>query len=385
LFVPLVVILSFLIMWPFEALHNRRFVKKASEKIKSQKELITIGITGSFGKTTVKNILYTMLSTKFKVVATPYSYNTPLGLSKTILEDLKPNTEIFIAEMGARYVGDIKELSEMVEPKIGLITGLGNQHLATFVTIDNLRKTKFELAEYVWSKNGKMFFSNDNSQVQEYVNALENKGEFISSGLDSGRLYAKDISFDKHGSKFKIVYEDNSIEVQTKLLGKHNISNILLCASVAISLGLTLDEIASSIALLNPTAHRLAIVPSSGALTIIDDAYNGSVEGSRAALDVLNVFEGKKFVITPGLVELGKEQFNSNFAFGKEMAQVVDYCIITGITNYDAISNGLEFGGFDTSHILRAGSVKQAVELVSTLSNPGDVCLFENDLPDTYV
>ena len=178
LFVPILVVLSFVITWPFETIHNYRFVKSASKKIKAHENLICIGVTGSFGKTSVKNILYTILSTKYKVVATPYSYNTPLGLSKTILEDLKPNTQIFIAEMGARYVGDIRELAEMVEPNMGIITGLGNQHLATFKTIDALLDTKFELADFVWANDGKMFFSSDSELAMSELENRENKKDY---------------------------------------------------------------------------------------------------------------------------------------------------------------------------------------------------------------
>ena len=125
-------------------------------------------------------------------------------------------------------------------------------------------------------------------------------------------------------------------------------------------------------------------MPSANSLVVIDDAYNGSEDGAKAALDVISEFEGKKFVITPGLVELGKEQFNCNFEFGRNMASVADYVIITGVVNYDAISAGLLFAGFNENRVLRAGSIKQAVEVMNTFSSAGDVVLFENDLPDNY-
>lgn len=385
LFVPIFVILSYLIMWPFETIHNKSFVKKAKTKLDSYDKLIKIGITGSYAKTSVKNILFSMLSKKYKVVASPHSYNTPLGLSKTILEDLKPNTEIFIAEMGARYVGDINELAEMIKPSYGIITATSNQHLATFGSLENVRKTKFELANFVWCNGGKMFFSSDSNIDIIKPDDESIQCDYLLSGINNGELSTVgDIITTSTGSKFTLKYGKKQIECKTSLLGKHNVSNILLCASVAIEFGLTLEEIADTIFKLVPTAHRLAIVPSSSSLIVIDDAYNGSVEGAKAALEVISSFDGKKFVITPGLVELGVEQFNSNFEFGINMAGVIDYCIITGTTNYEALANGLEFGGFDKSHILRAGSVSQAVELANTLSAPGDVYLFENDLPDNY-
>ena len=123
---------------------------------------------------------------------------------------------------------------------------------------------------------------------------------------------------------------------------------------------------------------------STSTYTIIDDAYNSSVEGSKASIDVLSKFDGKKFVITPGLVELGKEQFNSNFEFGKDMAKVCDYVIIDSVINYDAISAGLIFAGFDKEHIIQVGNLSQAVEMLGKLASKNDVVLFENDLPDNY-
>ena len=384
LLVPVLVLLSYFVTYPFETLHNKSFVRRAKAKLSGAeyKNLIRIGITGSYGKTSVKNILSTLLAEKYKVVASPYSYNTPLGLSKTILEDLKPTTEVFIAEMGARYTGDIIELCDLVDPRIGVITSIGNQHLGTFKTKENLAATKMELADYVWGHDGEVHVNFDSARLEEVVLAREGRKKCNVSSI---KLNAQNLVFDASGSKFDLELDGEKVRAETILLGAHNISNILLAASVAKKLGLTIDEINNGIRKLTPVAHRLALVPSTSSLTVIDDAYNGSVEGAKAALDVVKMFEGKKFVITPGLVELGEEQFNSNFELGIELAKVVDYCIITGITNYDAISSGLEFGGMDVSHILRAGSVSQAVELVTALSSPGDVCLFENDLPDNYI
>ena len=385
--VPIIVVLAYLVMYPIEKSINKTFISLAKKKLDSFDGLIKIGITGSYGKTSVKNILSVLLSTKYKVVASPYSYNTPLGLSKTILENLKPSTEVFIAEMGARYVGDIDELSKMIEPNIGVITGIGNQHLATFNTRENLIKTKFELADYVLSHDGKMFVSADSS-----VAALESKNRGIFdavvfaglSGENSSNVTVENISYSVNGCTFDLSYNGKTVKCSTSLLGRHNISNIALAASVALNLGVTLDDIQKAISSLIPTSHRLALVPSSSSLVVLDDAYNGSVEGTKAALEVLGTFSTKKFVITPGLVELGGEQFNSNFEFGKNLAHVADYIIITGTTNYDAICAGFEFGDGEKSRVLRAASVAQAVELMQTLASPGDVCLFENDLPDNY-
>ena len=182
-----------------------------------------------------------------------------------------------------------------------------------------------------------------------------------------------------------MVVDGQRVECETILLGEHNISNILLSVAIAYDLGVGLDDIKRAISKLTPPAHRLAIVPSSNSLTIIDDAYNASVEGVKAALDVIDKFDGKKIIVTPGLIELGKEEYSANFEFGKQMAGVANYVIVDGVVNYDAISKGLEAGGFDMKNLLRAGSLSQAVELLNTFAKPGDVVLFENDLPDNYL
>ena len=382
--IPIFVLVSHYICYPFEALNNRRFIRKATKKLQSREDLIKIGVTGSYGKTSVKNILATILSVKYDVCLSPYSYNTPLGLAKTILNDLTEKDNVFIAEMGAKNVGDIRQLCEMVNPTVGLITGIGNQHMATFFTKENLIKTKAELAEALENNSGELFINCDSDGAKEIFKNAKCKKFKTVYGEDGGEVYITNVKVNSKGSVFTIHMDGDAVKCETILLGEHNISNILLAATVAKKMGLTASEIVEGIKKLVPTSHRLAIVPSSSSLIVIDDAYNGSVEGTKAALDVLKGFEGKKVVVTPGLVELGSEQFNSNFEFGKNMAKVADYVIINGITNYDALSSGLIFGGFDESHILRSGNIAQAVSLISKITDPGDVVLFENDLPDNY-
>lgn len=382
-FLPLFVLIAYWITAPFEHLNSLRYVKRAKKKISAHNGLVVIGITGSYGKTSVKNILTTLLSEKFKVCATPYSYNTPLGLSKTILENLNDSHEIFVAEMGAKYVGDIKYLCEMARPNIGLITGIGNQHLATFGTIDNLIKTKGELISCMDS-NGKVYVNTESKASKELFNGATIKKEAICLGLNDSRIKAENIKLSSSGTEFDLVIDENKVAVKTFLLGKHNISNILLCSLVAYDLGVSLEEIKEGILKLVAPAHRLAIVPSSNNLIIIDDAYNGSVEGAKAALEVIKEFEGNKIVITPGLVELGQDEYRANFELGKNMSTIADYVIVDGTINYDAICAGLMEGGFNMEKLLRAGSLKQAVEVLNSISKPGDVVLFENDLPDNY-
>lgn len=384
MFIPLLVCLAYYITLPFELLHNKSFIKKAKRKLADQKDLIKIGITGSYAKTSVKNILETLLSVKYKVCASPMSYNTPLGLSKTILNNLESSDQIFIAEMGARYVGDINELCEIIKPDFGVITGIGNQHLLTFGNQENLIKTKAELADYVCKNNGKMFFNGDNECCENLFKEYTCDKVLSVPFKNNKTLYAKDLSYNKNGVDFTLVYKNKEYKTSASLLGFHNISNIILCANVCLSLGLTIEDIIKGIEKLLPSPHRLAIIPSSNSLIVIDDAYNGSVEGAKAALEVLSSYETKKFVITPGLVELGNDQYKCNKELGILIAEKADCVIINGITNFEALNEGLLEAGMDKEKILRSGSLKQAVIQLSDLTNPGDVVLFENDLPDNY-
>lgn len=383
LLLPIFVFLAYFINYPIEKIISHSYLRKAKKKLLEFSNLKVIGITGSYAKTSVKNILYIILSEKYRVCATPSSYNTPLGLSKTILSKLDGEDEIFLAEMGAKQQKDILELCEMVSPKIGIITGIGNQHLLTFGSVDNIKKTKTEIADYVLNNGGKLFINTDSVPAEEISVELKNSNA-VSLDKNVGKVLVENLKVEKDGSSFELVVGEEKVKCKTILLGKHNVSNILLATNVAYELGLSLKEISSGVSKLTPTSHRLEIVKSNAPYTIIDNAYNSSVEGSKASLDVLSKFSGKKIVITPGLIELGKEQFNSNFEFGRDMAAVCDYVIIDSSINYDAISSGLIFAGFDESKIIQTVSLNQAVELLSKIAAEGDVVLFENDLPDNY-
>ena len=381
IFLPLFVVISFYITYPIERLIANSYISKAKKKLAFNKSLKVIGITGSYGKTSVKNILSTILSEKYKVCKSPLSYNTPLGIAKTILSNLSFSDEIFIAEMGAKQKGDIKELCNFVNPQIGIITGIGNQHLLTFGSAENIISAKGELAVFIEQSGGKIYFNTDNENASKLASKFKTA---IKVSLKSGDLVASEIKTGQDGSTFNLSYNDKKVKCKTILLGKHNISNILLASRVALDLGLTLEDISNGISKLVTIPHRLEILKSTSTYTIIDDAYNGSVEGSSASLEVLSEFNHNRFIITPGLVELGDEQKKSNYEFGKKMAKVCDFVIINSQINFEAISSGLIDAGFDKEKIIQVGNLSQAVKMLNKHASPNDVVLFENDLPDNY-
>lgn len=385
-FIPLLVLLASVIMLPIENGIRKWYLNDARKKIDSMPDLKKIGITGSYGKTSTKFILGTLLSEKYKVLVPPSSYNTPMGLTRMIREQLDDTYDVFIAEMGARRTGEIKELCDLVHPQYGILTSVGKQHLETFKTLENITKTKYELIEAL-PKDGMAFFPSDNDICFELYMATR-KPKALYGLTDRGEpLYmtASDISVGPDGSSFNLIASEKSIMCKTKLLGKHNIANILGCASIAYALGLTLEEIALGISKLEAVEHRLQILPTNNGITVIDDAFNSNPSGSKAALDVLASFsERRKIIITPGMVELGEEEEEQNMIFGRRMANVADYVILVGKNHTRPIAEGLENSGFDKGNIYVADDLNEATKHFASMNRIGDVVLFENDLTDNF-
>ena len=383
---PLIMYLSTNIMKPVENKINMGFYISAKDKIKGREDLEVIGITGSFGKTSTKVIVSTILSEKFNVLRTPESFNTPMGLSKVINNDLQPEHEVFVAELGAKVIGEIRETAQLVQPRIGVLTSIGPCHLETFKNIDNIAKTKYELIEEL-PTDGVAIFNYDN----EYIKKLADKTfkEKMLYGLEESEkldMYADNILVSELGSTFTLKdKEGNSIVCTTKLLGKHNIYNILAGACVAKTLGLTFEEIQRGISRIEPIEHRLNIINPGTGIIIIDDAFNSNPIGSKAALDVLSEFkEGKKIIVTPGMIELGEMEEPANREFGVNIGKVCDYVILIGEKRTKPIYEGLMETNFNVGNIFVVNNLDEASIQIGKIAKPKDVVLFENDLPDNY-
>ncbi len=381
--VPYLLLIAFYCNQPLEKAIIAKYIKKCKEKLKNSDNLIKIGITGSYGKTTVKEILKVILSEKYKVMATPLSYNTPLGITKTV-KRLDGSEEVFIAEMGARRVGDIKKLTEIVEPDIAVITGVVSQHLETFDKIENIKKTKYEIIENM--KNGKAVFSADNAHTVEMYKKC--KMPSVLAGLNLKKkphVYATDIKTSTIGTSFTLHVGEESTTCTTCLLGKHNVSNICLAVSVADMLGLSIGEISSAISRIQPIKHRLELIKTSSGIIVLDDSYNANPEGVKCALEVLKEFSGNKIVITPGMVELGILENEINYEYGKLLSKVANQVILVGRARALKVREGLLASKYGADRIHMVNSLDEAKEKVRALANSGDVVLFENDLPDKYL
>ena len=380
---PLFVILCDVVNKPLEMILRQRYVRKAKKILSSCEDLKIIGVTGSFGKTSVKYFLDKLLSAEYNVLKTPGNYNTTWGAIRTINENLKSTHEIFICEMGARNVGDIKEICDLVHPQYGIITSVGEQHLETFKTVKNIIKTKFELYDAVHDKKSNTFLNFDN----ELIRKTADKQNCISYGVDNDTVhyYGYDISVSEKGSQFKVRIPDgSSYEFETQLIGKHNVLNIVSAISVAHSLGISLEKIAVQVRKLESVPHRMQLVKS-GKNIVIDDAYNSNPAGARAALETLGMFGGTKILITPGMVELGARQDELNKQFGRDAAPICDYIILVGKEQTKSIYEGIAETGFDTDKIYIANSLNNAISMVNNIkSELQKIILLENDLPDNF-
>lgn len=382
LLTPILLITAYGINEPLEEIIRRRYYAITKRKL-DREDVIKIGITGSYGKTTVKEILKGILSVKYRVLATPESFNTPLGMSWAV-KNLDSTHDVFIAEMGARTKGDISELVNLVKPKYGVLTGINNQHLETFKDIETTKDTKFELFSGLPS-DGVGFFSSENQGSRELFDRFNGKKILAGGKTDNSLVYAENVNVTARGTWFNLVIKgEKPVSCMTTLLGKHSIDNICLAASVAYELGLTPEEICFGICKLQSVGHRLELIPNNKNIVIIDDSFNANEDGVKASMEVLKHFTGRKIVLTPGLVELGKRENQANYEMGKLLAENVDVVIVIGKHNAEMLVSGLLDGGMDRNNIAFYKSLNKGNEYLNTILKEGDVVLFENDLPDNY-
>lgn len=379
---PFLILFANLINRPLEKTINQHYINDAKRILSECPGLTVIGITGSFGKTSVKYFLDTLLSEKYNVLKTPGNFNTPLGVVKTIRGSLRATHEVFLCEMGAKNVGDIKEICDIVKPKHGIITSVGPMHLESFKTIENVKKTKFELADAV-AGSGILFLNTDDENILSKADGYS----YIGYGTENcGGYYASDLRISEKGSEFTVHSPDGkTCDYKTSLIGRHNIINIVGAIAVSNKLGISLGELKPAVRRLESVPHRLELI-NKGTYSVIDDAYNSNPSGAKAALEALGMTEGMKILVTPGMIELGEKQNDLNFEFGQQAANVCDYCALVGERQTEYILKGLKQSGFPDEKIYVASSLSDAMQKVYSLTSDGKrkIILLENDLPDNY-
>ena len=378
------VLLSIYINTPVEKLVGYYYKSKAKNKLKNMNNLKVIGITGSYGKTSSKNILNDILNIKYNSMPTPKNYNTPFGLMITINNYLDKFTDVFIAEMGACQEYDIDELCKLVRPKYGIITKIGIAHLATFGSREKIQKTKFELIENL-PEDGIGILNGDDEWQRSYKIKNNCKIKWIGIESTDVDVRATDITLSPEGTKFNVIIkgDSNKYEFQTKLLGYANIYNILAGIALGLEFGMTIEQLKAGVSKVKAVEHRLEL-KKQGDITIIDDAYNSNPDGAKMALDVLKMMPGKHIVVTPGMIELGKEEYIKNKEFGVQIADCADEVILVGKEKTKPIYEGLKEKNFKEDKIHIINDVLIAFDLIQKIKENETYILLENDLPDIF-
>lgn len=419
LFIPTI------LLRPFEKIYIYFYLQKAKNKLsllrKQNQDLKIIGITGSYGKTSVKEFLASILKEKYNILATPENINTSIGIARLILNNLTKHHEIFIVEMGAYFRGDIKKICNLVHPDIGILTGINESHLEKFKTIENTIKTKFELIEGL-PKNGLALINGDNKYCAEQILNMKkiikpikckiklyslsapespsgDSGGARGQSLENSLKYKVDaeqnieivstrlINYQQleNSSKFVIIKKNIRTEFEIKLLGRHNILNILPGILVGEKLGLTNEQIKRGVENIKPIPHRLQPIISKNNILVIDDAYNGNPDGVMAAIEVLaNFGNRRKIFVTPGLVEIGESRGEAHKKIGARLTEVADLVLLIQNSNTKFFLQGLKEKKYPDDQIKIYQSSQKMQDDLKNILKSGDVILFQNDWPDNY-
>lgn len=355
------------------------YIRSAKKIIKNIK---VIGITGSYGKTSCKNIIYDMLKPLYNVSKTPKSFNNKVGIVKSIRENVEKEDEYFICEYGVDRKGGMDKLLSIVKPNISIITEIGPQHLLTFKNIENIKNEKLKLAK-ILQDDEYVIINNDNYYLNLEKNNL--KCKVITYGIkNKSDIMAKNIITTSKGSFFDLYIGNRKYKtIKTSLLGEHNVLNILSAIGVLKCIRHDLSNIAHLTSLINPIEHRLQLKKIQG-INIIDDAFNSNYEGFKKAVDVLSLMEHTKYIITPGIIEQGENSSLINYELGKYMANKIDFAILVE-SNAFIIKKGLLDNGFEENKIIIKKNFTNAWEYVKEIDTKDKIFLIENDLPSIYL
>lgn len=383
---PAILLIANVVLKPVEKSINQKYYNEAADILKSMPGLKVIGITGSYGKTSTKHYLNRILQEHFPTTMTPGSFNTTMGVIRTVREHLRPYDEVFIVEMGAKQPGDIKEICDLVHPDAGIVTAVGEQHLESFKTIENVQKTKFELVDALPS-DGFAVLNNDFPYVASREVGNVEALRYGVGNRDNVDYVAENIAYTPEGTRFTVSGPDleEPLELTTGLVGECNVSNLMAAVIVALRLGVPKEKIKYAVEQIEQVEHRLNMKRTAGGITIIDDAFNSNPTGSKMAVDVLkSMTGGKRIIITPGMIELGARQFEANRELGRHISEGADVAIIVGSYNREALLEGLAGGPIKEENIHAVDSFAEAQSLLTRIAVSGDTVLYENDLPDTF-
>lgn len=373
---------------PLERTINRRFYAQATARMRRYPGEV-IGITGSYGKTTTKFITAALLQGRYSVFKTPDGVNTTMGIVRVVREGLRDDHRVFVVEVAAYGPGEIREVCEVLRPRLGILTAVGVQHLERFGTPERIAEAKYELIGSL-PPDGLAIVNADDPVCLRLAERARREGRRVllyGIGEDERALgvRGKDVKLSSKGSAFRVETEHGVAMFETRLLGGWNISNILGATAAALECGVPLEEIADGVRALTPAPKRLEIREEGGVIKLIDVA-TANPRGAQMALEVLSQFEGgSKILITPGLVELGQIETEENRRLGRAAAAVCDYVVLVGPQQTQPLREGLREAGFADSRILIARHADEVADCLKAIVCEGDVLLYENRLPDTYL
>ena len=381
----IVPILSNVILYPLEYLIQQYYIRDA-KAIMASVDTKVIGITGSYGKTSTKHILNDILCEQFSSLATPGSINTELGVTKVIRQDLKSTHKFFVVEMGARLKNDIAKVCNITKPDYAVVTAIGNQHLETFKSKQDIAKAKFEIVDNL-SKYGILFLNADDKEVMKFSEKIENRRVVTFGSNVKADYIIRGVTNTHNGLVFNIQHKNKEYKMDTLLLGAHSAMNIVAAVSVAHTLGVSFDKIISSVKRLQPIKHRLQLINKENGVKVLDNAFNSNLIGAKSAVDAMRAMKtknNKTVIVTPGMVELGALEDQMNIEFAKYAAKKCDFIIVVGKNQGRALIKGLEISKLSKDQYFIAQDLNQAIAKLNTIVKAGDVVLFENDLPDQY-
>lgn len=371
---------------PIEKTIQLYYANSARAKIRSLRPFV-IGITGSYGKTSTKEILFHILKEHKEVLETPKSFNTLMGVCKVINSSLTSSDNVFIVEMDAYAIGEIKQICDLVSPSIGIVTAVGPQHLERFGKMEDILDANYELISSL-PPSGICVLNSKDASTPIYLSRTSIRTLLVGTQPEKDIfLFSTDEKMTSDGLKFTVVNNltgEHQV-VETQLIGEHNIINILMAFSVAYELGLSMNDIAERIKSIQAVEHRLQLKRLNSGVTIIDDAYNSNPVGASYALEALGLFEGRKILVTPGMVELGSVENDENYKLGVKAASICNVIILVGKSQTEYIKKGIVDSNFKEENILIVQDIHDAISYLNQNIYPNDTILYLNDLPDLYL
>lgn len=377
---PLISCLVFFSKLPTFAYH-RVLIRKAIMRLSEHKEMKVIAITGSYGKTSTKEILYTLLSQKYKTLKTEASKNSPIAIAEVILSKLKPDHEVFIVEMGAYKTGEIKKMSSMVHPQIGILTAINAQHQDLFGSMESTMKAKYELVQGL--KHGGIVIANaDNQYIKKMTDWAQRDGRtvyFYSLTQQNVFLHASRIHSTSRGVSFSVSYRNKIFNLAVHLFGVHQVSNILAAMAAALLCGMSVDEVKDAVRAIEPFNKIMHPIQGINGATFIDDTFNNNPDAAKAALSFLSENKSRKFFVFQPMVELGHYAQSSHEEVGKLAARVCDEILLTNDNFNESFMKGVESVRPDMNVQVLGG--QKGADYLSKLIQKGDTVLFKGKEP----